>query len=85
MLSIQFIHIFTALLQTAEISKIHAEEKDEEVTILEHSVEELESTITVLEDEVNCSFISSIVFTVLIIDSSRCCIRTAMVARKVSE
>ncbi|CAM0906969.1 unnamed protein product [Alopecurus aequalis] len=38
--------------QTAEISKIHAEEKDEEVTILEHSVEELESTITVLEEEV---------------------------------
>uniref|UniRef100_A0ACD5WNF8 Uncharacterized protein n=1 Tax=Avena sativa TaxID=4498 RepID=A0ACD5WNF8_AVESA len=38
--------------QTAEISKIHAEEKDEEVTILERSVEELESTITVLEEEV---------------------------------
>lgn len=38
--------------QTAEISKIHAEEKEEEVTILEHSVEELESTITVLEEEV---------------------------------
>jgi kinesin family protein 15 len=44
-------------LQTAEISKIHAEEKDEEVTILEHSVEELESTITVLEEEVSCSFL----------------------------
>ncbi|EMS54989.1 Kinesin-like protein KIF15 [Triticum urartu] len=37
--------------QAAEISKIYAEEKDEEVTILEHSVGELESTITVLEEE----------------------------------
>jgi kinesin family protein 15 len=44
-------------LQTAEISKIHAEEKEEEVTILEHSVEELESTITVLEEEVSCPFL----------------------------
>uniref|UniRef100_A0A453AZ26 Uncharacterized protein n=1 Tax=Aegilops tauschii subsp. strangulata TaxID=200361 RepID=A0A453AZ26_AEGTS len=38
--------------QAAEISKIYAEEKDVEVTILEHSVGELESTITVLEEEV---------------------------------
>jgi hypothetical protein len=50
-------HSLVLLLQTAEISKIHAEEKEEEVTILEHSVEELESTITVLEEEVSCSFL----------------------------
>lgn len=33
---------------------MYAEEKEEEVKILERSVEELEATITVLEEEVNC-------------------------------
>ena len=44
------------LLQTAETSKIYAEEKEEEVKILERSVEELEGTITVLEEEVGSLF-----------------------------
>ncbi|KAK6265212.1 hypothetical protein QUC31_016049 [Theobroma cacao] len=35
--------------QESEASKIYAEQKEEEVKILEHSVEELESTINVLE------------------------------------
>ncbi|CAL5061403.1 unnamed protein product [Urochloa decumbens] len=37
--------------QTAEVSKIYAEEKEEEVKILERSVEVLEGTVTVLEEE----------------------------------
>ncbi|GAV71636.1 Kinesin domain-containing protein/Kinesin-relat_1 domain-containing protein [Cephalotus follicularis] len=38
--------------QESEASKIYAEQKGEEVKILEHSVEELESTINVLEKKV---------------------------------
>ncbi|OMO58550.1 hypothetical protein COLO4_34541 [Corchorus olitorius] len=38
--------------QESEASKIYAEQKEEEVKILEHSVEELESTINVLEKKV---------------------------------
>ena len=40
---------------------MYAEEKEEEVKILERSVEELEGTVTVLEEEVH----SSLVFFVL--------------------
>lgn len=39
--------------QASEASKMYAEEKDEEVKILEHSVEELEGTINVLENKVH--------------------------------
>ncbi|XP_050921281.1 kinesin-like protein KIN-12C isoform X3 [Lathyrus oleraceus] len=39
--------------QESESSKLFAEQKEEEVKILEHSVEELESTINVLEKKVN--------------------------------
>lgn len=39
--------------QASEASKMYAEEKDEEVKILEHSVEELEGTINVLESKVH--------------------------------
>ncbi|XP_059280862.1 kinesin-like protein KIN-12C isoform X1 [Lycium ferocissimum] len=39
--------------QVSEASKMYAEEKDEEVKILEHSVEELEGTINVLESKVH--------------------------------
>ncbi|KAJ8528907.1 hypothetical protein K7X08_030647 [Anisodus acutangulus] len=39
--------------QASEASKMYAEEKDEEVNILEHSVEELEGTINVLESKVH--------------------------------
>ncbi|XP_037494827.1 kinesin-like protein KIN-12C [Jatropha curcas] len=39
--------------QESEASKIYAEQKEEEVKILEHSVEELESTINVLERKVH--------------------------------
>ncbi|KAJ9546312.1 hypothetical protein OSB04_018855 [Centaurea solstitialis] len=38
--------------QESETSKIYAEQKEEEVKILEHSVEELDSTINVLEKRV---------------------------------
>ncbi|KAK7264770.1 hypothetical protein RJT34_32380 [Clitoria ternatea] len=38
--------------QESESSKLYAEQKEEEVKILEHSVEELESTINVLEKKV---------------------------------
>lgn len=38
--------------QESEASKIYAEQKEEEVKILEHSVEELENTINVLEKKV---------------------------------
>ncbi|KAK8279048.1 hypothetical protein V6Z12_D09G085400 [Gossypium hirsutum] len=38
--------------QESEASKIYAEQKEEEVKILEHSVEELESTVNVLEKKV---------------------------------
>ncbi|KAL5538433.1 hypothetical protein UlMin_042978 [Ulmus minor] len=38
--------------QESEASKLYAEQKEEEVKILEHSVEELESTINVLEKKV---------------------------------
>ncbi|KAJ6432149.1 hypothetical protein OIU84_019411 [Salix udensis] len=38
--------------QESEASKIYAEQKEEEVKILEHSVEELENTINVLETKV---------------------------------
>jgi len=41
--------------QASEASKMYAEEKDEEVKILEHSVEELEGTINVLESKVSLS------------------------------
>lgn len=36
----------------AETRKVHAEEKEEEVKLLERSVEELECTINVLENKV---------------------------------
>lgn len=39
-------------MQESEDSKLRAEQKEEEVKILEHSVEELESTINVLEKKV---------------------------------
>lgn len=39
--------------QASEASKMYAQEKDEEVKILEHSVEELECTINVLEHKVH--------------------------------
>ncbi|KAF1867703.1 hypothetical protein Lal_00050136 [Lupinus albus] len=39
--------------QESESSKLYAEQKEEEVRILEHSVEELESTINVLEKKVH--------------------------------
>ncbi|WOH15809.1 hypothetical protein DCAR_0935355 [Daucus carota subsp. sativus] len=39
--------------QESEASKMYAEQKEEEVKILEHSVEELECTINVLEKKVN--------------------------------
>ncbi|KAF5191840.1 Kinesin-like protein kin-12c, partial [Thalictrum thalictroides] len=38
--------------QESEASKVYAEQKEEEATILEHSVEELERTINVLEKKV---------------------------------
>lgn len=38
---------------------MYAEQKEEEVKILEHSVEELESTINVLEKKVSLFFIPS--------------------------
>ncbi|KAG8483283.1 hypothetical protein CXB51_022346 [Gossypium anomalum] len=38
--------------QESEASKIYAEQKEEEVKLLEHSVEELESTVNVLEKKV---------------------------------
>lgn len=40
-------------VQESETSKLYAERKEEEVKILEHSVEELESTINVLEKKVS--------------------------------
>jgi len=40
----------------AETRKIYAEDKEEEVKLLERSVEELESTINVLENKVSCNF-----------------------------
>ena len=49
-----------------------------EVTILEHSVGELESTITVLEEEVSCTFLWFVVLTVLIDFSLRFCIRNVI-------
>ncbi|KAI8554401.1 hypothetical protein RHMOL_Rhmol05G0095900 [Rhododendron molle] len=39
--------------ETAECSKLYAEEKEEEVKLLERSVEELECTVNVLENKVN--------------------------------
>nr|XP_027115822.1 kinesin-like protein KIN-12E isoform X3 [Coffea arabica] len=39
--------------QESEASKVYAEQKEEEVKILEHSVEELDSTINVLEKKVS--------------------------------
>ncbi|XP_015944973.1 kinesin-like protein KIN-12C [Arachis duranensis] len=39
--------------QESESCKLYAEQKEEEVKILEHSVEELESTINVLEEKVH--------------------------------
>ncbi|XP_058757303.1 kinesin-like protein KIN-12C [Vicia villosa] len=45
--------IATEARQESESSKLFAEQKEEEVKILEHSVEELESTINVLEKKVN--------------------------------
>lgn len=41
--------------QESEASKVYAEQKEEEVQILEHSVEELEYTVNVLEKKV-CLF-----------------------------
>jgi len=40
----------------AETRRIYAEDKEEEVKLLERSVEELESTINVLENKVSCNF-----------------------------
>jgi hypothetical protein len=41
-------------LQIADERKTHAEQKDEEVKLLESSIEELESTIFALENQVTC-------------------------------
>ncbi|KAK4767541.1 hypothetical protein SAY86_015291 [Trapa natans] len=38
--------------QVSEASKIHAEQKEEEIKILEHSIEELEHTVNMLEKKV---------------------------------
>lgn len=43
------------IYQASEASKMYAEQKDEEVKILEHSVEELDGTINVLENKVSLS------------------------------
>lgn len=40
-------------MQIAETQKVHAEEKEEEVRLLERSIEELECTINVLEQKVS--------------------------------
>lgn len=40
------------LFQIAEASKVYAKEKEEEVKLLECSVEELEDTINILEKKV---------------------------------
>lgn len=48
------------LLQESEASKSLAGQKEEEIKILEHSVEELEHTINVLEKKVTC--LLSIIF-----------------------
>ena len=42
------------LLQIADERKTYAAEKDEEVKLLERSIEELESTIFALENQVSC-------------------------------
>lgn len=39
--------------QESHASKLYAEQKEEEVKILEHSVEELDSTINMLEKRVS--------------------------------
>lgn len=47
--------IYTELIfhfQESEACKVYAEQKEEEVKILEHSVEELDCTINVLETKV---------------------------------
>lgn len=38
----------------AETRKIYAEDKEAEVKLLERSIEELESTVNVLENKVSC-------------------------------
>ncbi|XP_038875671.1 kinesin-like protein KIN-12C [Benincasa hispida] len=45
--------VATEARQESEASKLYAEQKEEEVKILEHSVEELESTINMLETKVH--------------------------------
>ena len=41
----------------AESRKIYAEDREEEVKLLARSVEELESTVNVLENQVSCLFL----------------------------
>lgn len=45
--------ICSFVMQIAEQEKVRAEEKEEEVKLLERSIEELEYTITVLEQKVS--------------------------------
>jgi kinesin family protein 15 len=42
-------------LQIAEEQKAYAEGKDEEVKLLERSIEELENTVCALESKVSCA------------------------------
>jgi hypothetical protein len=42
-------------LQIAEEQKAYAEGKDEEVKLLEKSIEELENTVCALESKVSCA------------------------------
>jgi len=49
-------------MQIAESRRIYAEEKEEEVKLLEKSVQELDSTISVLEDKVPPIFDLSLMF-----------------------
>lgn len=43
------------ILQIAEEHKAYAEGKDEEVKVLERSIEELENTVCALESKVSCT------------------------------
>ena len=49
-------------MQESESSKLYAEQKEEEVKILERSVDELEGTINVLENKVSCMRNSLIIY-----------------------
>jgi kinesin family protein 15 len=51
-----FLMLFPAACQAAEASKGLVEEKEEEIRILDRSVEELESTVYALETQVDDMF-----------------------------